>query len=1229
MRNFKNLFSSKSLGFSLIEVLVYVAIFGTVSAGIMGVVWNVTKVHTQQIASNEVDQNLSYAMTLVNQKVRDASMISSASGSTLVLTMTDSTKSPTTFSVSNGTLYMQEGTGQQVAVTSDKVNVDTLTFDKISMAGAKGGAKISITISYRSGGTKDLTFSKSLLSTVNRASAVTFDSDLLPASNNLYSVGASNPAWKNGYFSGTVNATGDITSSGYVKGTTGLCIGADCRTAWSSSGVTGSGTANYVSKWTSPSALGNSLIYDNGTNVGIGTTSGYKLGVVTSGTSVLSLVTVSSTVGNPQVDIYDTGRGVEMVMSSYDGTTAGTYIASYSNHPLMFGTNAGSSPTAKMTILSSGNVGIGITPAVKLDVNGAAHIGTLANAAANVLNIAGSSGNQVNIAASDNSSWGLLLGSDLTTAGVSGYHGPSNNYIINVNNAPLVLGTNNAPQMTILGNGNVGIGTASPGTKLQIYQPTKDTDALVIHTAVTSSDGAQHYGALSFQEYADKSANYSQIRSYSNLYSTWGSQLAFYVTTGGSPTLSEAMRINSSGNVGINTTSPGNKLDIVGGATRTGTHGSGLALYVTSSSAPASGGVEFRHDNGTQGIGFGYNTIYATGSSTNQHLILQARGTGYLTLNASDGGNVGIGTAAPGYKLDVSGIINSNNYVVSYGFYGNGNVGGTGSAAYFPNGLYSVGTNWIYGANTYITDGSAQNVLFRAASISGNSWSISTAGAITAPSFNYNSSYGIRGASGYFDTINTGGTGDPLEINYMVAGDMRMYNGDITQQYGYVIYPGSVSGLSSFQKSYYIASHANWGLYTNTSFDSAGGLYDAGSRVCSPSIGTCSVNITGSAGSAANADTVDSLHAASFSRKDTTSQWMKPYYEYGSYLTTEAPASLASQMGGGGLRIDFMYPSYTANGQWGQTITWSGYSYYGMYQLAGGYGSATPSLAFRHEVNAGTNTWSGWRTVCDNSDNCGYDTTPDNWSGSSISGDITLSSSNPYIYTGGSYLVIPYGAYFSGGTVYVANQLQARGGIHDDTHSALTIAGGTSNSTYFSGQVGFGQTPGWNGYWVVDWGAFYAVSDIWSNGNVYAQNKYFDIPHPTKPGYMLIHASIEGPETAVFYRGTGQLKDGKATVTLPEYFDALTRDGSSTVQLTPRGKKSFGLSYDNFNEKSFEVYGDQSDGKFDWLVMATRADQPPLQVEMTNAEFKAMQEKSNEKNIKTANELEAVSASQK
>jgi hypothetical protein len=65
----------------------------------------------------------------------------------------------------------------------------------------------------------------------------------------------------------------------------------------------------------------------------------------------------------------------------------------------------------------------------------------------------------------------------------------------------------------------------------------------------------------------------------------------------------------------------------------------GDSLYVTgdiSDFRPADGSgnarIEFRHSNGSQGIGLGYNTIYATGSNANQPLRLQARGTSNVAI---------------------------------------------------------------------------------------------------------------------------------------------------------------------------------------------------------------------------------------------------------------------------------------------------------------------------------------------------------------------------------------------------------------------------------------------------------------------------------------------------------------------------------------------------------------------------------------------------------------------
>ena len=129
------------------------------------------------------------------------------------------------------------------------------------------------------------------------------------------------------------------------------------------------------------------------------------------------------------------------------------------------------------------------------------------------------------------------------------------------------------------------------------------------------------------------------------------------------------------GNVGIGTTAPAGKLDVVAGAARTGTHGTTPSFYVTGSlgtgqTGPAANNIEFRHDNGTQGIGFGYNTIYQAGSNANQDLNLLSKGTSPITLNsyAYSTGNVGIGSTSPGYKLDVQGgAINA-----SGGLYWNG-----------------------------------------------------------------------------------------------------------------------------------------------------------------------------------------------------------------------------------------------------------------------------------------------------------------------------------------------------------------------------------------------------------------------------------------------------------------------------------------------------------------------------------------------------------------------------
>src|SRR5207245_2057323 len=72
-----------------------------------------------------------------------------------------------------------------------------------------------------------------------------------------------------------------------------------------------------------------------------------------------------------------------------------------------------------------------------------------------------------------------------------------------------------------------------------------------------------------------------------------------------------------------------------------GEHPKDLALYVTATSDEGGKLVEFRDSNGTQGIGFGYNTIYATGSRPDQTLRLKARGTGRVEITQENWKQVG------------------------------------------------------------------------------------------------------------------------------------------------------------------------------------------------------------------------------------------------------------------------------------------------------------------------------------------------------------------------------------------------------------------------------------------------------------------------------------------------------------------------------------------------------------------------------------------------------------
>ena len=83
-------------------------------------------------------------------------------------------------------------------------------------------------------------------------------------------IGTSNPQY-NLDVAGTVRVSDLIISNKLSCGKLYTDASGNVLCGTDDAGITGSGTANYIAKFTGPSTIGNSIIYDNGTNVGIGT----------------------------------------------------------------------------------------------------------------------------------------------------------------------------------------------------------------------------------------------------------------------------------------------------------------------------------------------------------------------------------------------------------------------------------------------------------------------------------------------------------------------------------------------------------------------------------------------------------------------------------------------------------------------------------------------------------------------------------------------------------------------------------------------------------------------------------------------------------------------------------------------------------------------------------------------------------------------------------------------
>ncbi len=233
----------------------------------------------------------------------------------------------------------------------------------------------------------------------------------------------------------------------------------------------------------------------------------------------------------------------------------------------------------------------------------------------------------------------------------------------NTANGPMLFSTNNTERMRINAAGKIGIGTTVvPTAQLHIMTASGDGEGLRLHRNGTGVGwGVAQFFALNNSSGAQ--TDYAQISGgiTSNTAGSETGVLAFYTRASG--TLNERMRILSTGDVGIGTSTPDVKLQVHHASANTSLASIGLAdlalgLRNTSNTSGNMTSISFQ-----DAAGYGNVNIVAIQKDQTNHsgdlaFLTRTNTTTFgERMRIGSDGNVGIGTTAPSKKLHVAGDV--------------------------------------------------------------------------------------------------------------------------------------------------------------------------------------------------------------------------------------------------------------------------------------------------------------------------------------------------------------------------------------------------------------------------------------------------------------------------------------------------------------------------------------------------------------------------------------------
>ena len=123
-----------------------------------------------------------------------------------------------------------------------------------------------------------------------------------------------------------------------------------------------------------------------------------------------------------------------------------------------------------------------------------------------------------------------------------------------------------------------------------------------------------------------------------------------------------------------------------------------------------------------------------------------------------------------------------------------------------------------------------------------------------------------------------------------------------------------------------------------------------------------------------------------------------------------------------------------------------------------------------------------------------------------------------------------------------------------------------------------------------------------STGQVFGNTKSFIVDDPNNSNRQIKYTSLEGPEAAIYVRGTANLVSGRAYIQFPDHFSAMAAPSTITVSLTPRSASSMGLAAVNVSSQGIQV-AELASGRnsyaFDYVAHAVRKGYGDYQVYLT------------------------------